>query len=217
MSNTTNKPRAMSVKGFLHKASTKAASSAIAFLAAHRAWLETGDLAEVTSPILRLLDERQIMPTPALEEIKRAVLTHHLRVEARAAEKKLEAAVSEGEKPKKPWTATIYDSKGLVAQERNSKGEIVDLEMSFELASDADRWVDRRLFEGAPDWYGVIQSSVLFRADGDPIATTVMRSDAIARILKQPPKGVAKKTGVNDNRLSFGVKVHQTRSHFSHG
>src|SRR5271157_3561151 len=39
------KERKMSPKGFLHKCSTKAANSAIAFLAAHRAFLQTGDLA----------------------------------------------------------------------------------------------------------------------------------------------------------------------------
>jgi hypothetical protein len=209
--------RKMTVKGFLHKAGTKAAASAIAFLAAHRAWLETGELAEVTSPILRLLDEKQIMPTPALDEIKRVVLAHHLQVESEKAEAKLVEAADPSSHPTKPWVATIYDAKGNVVQVENTKGEVVDLEMSFAFCHEADRWTDRRLFEGAPDWFGVVQSRILMRADGTPISTTVMRDDAIARILKKPKSPLVKKTGVNDNRLSFGVKVQQTRSHFSHG
>lgn len=210
--------RRMSVKGFLYKSTTKAAASAAGFIAAHRAWLETGDLAEVTSPILRLMDERQLFPTPALDLLKEAVLTHHLRVETAKAEQRLLGAEDEaGPSVKKPWVARIFDAKGNLVQDHNTKGELRDLEETFAMASDADRWTDRRLFEGAPDWFGVIQHTTILRADGEPITSVVMRQDAIARILKQPKGAVSKKTGSRDNKLSFGVKVSQSRCHFSHG
>lgn len=207
--------RKMTVKGFLHKASGRI--SAIAFLAQHRTWLETGELHEVTSPILRMLDEEQLMPTPALDLIKQAVLTHHLRVETNKAEKRLAEASDPSSHPSKPWIARVFDAKGNLVETENTKGEMVTLEQSFALASDADRWTDRRLFEGAPDWFGVVQHTSILRADGEPITTVIIREDAIARILKKPRGAVSKKTGSRDGKLSFGVKVHQSRAVFSHG
>lgn len=207
--------RKMTVKGFLHKASGKI--SAKAFLDQHRAWLETGDLAEVTSPILAMYDEEQLLPTPCLDLLKEAVLTHHLRVETDKAEKRLAQAQDPSSHPSKPWIARVFDSKGNLVETTNTKGEMVILEQTFALASDADRWTDRRLFEGAPDWFGVVQHTSIMRADGEPITTVIIREDAIARILKRPKGAVQKKTGSRDNKLSFGVKVHQSRAVFSHG
>ena len=211
------KTRQMGVKGFLHKASGKV--SAAAFLAQHRVWLETGDLLEVTSPILRMYDEKQLLPTPALELLKEAVLTHHLRVETDKAERRLseQAEGETGSRSSKPWIARVFDVKGNLVIVKNAKGEEVELEQTFALASDADRWVDRRLFEGASDWFGVIQHTRIMRADGEPITSVVMRDDAIARILKRPLRAAAKRTGSRDNKLSFGVKVHESRATFSHG
>jgi len=217
---TTSKTRNMTVKGWLHKTNTKAAASAEGFIAAHREWLETGSLAEVTSPILRMMDEGQIFPTPALELLKTEVWTHHLRVEASKAEAKLLADQSGGTDTRtaKPWIARIFDAKGNLVIAQNSKGELVELEETFHSASDADRWTDRRLFEGAPDCFGVIQHTQIRRSsDGEPITSVIMRQDAIARILKTPKSPLSKKTGSRDNKLSFGVKVAQSRCHFSHG
>jgi hypothetical protein len=217
MSNA-NKPRNMSVKGFLHKCTTKAATSAEGFIAAHRAWLETGELCEVTSPILRMLDEGQLFPTPALDLLQTEVLTHHLRVESLKAEKKLlDASNGTETRTSKPWISRIFDAKGNLVITKNAKGEEVELEETFQSASDADRWTDRRLFEGASDWFGVVQHTRIMRADGEPLTSVIMRQDAIARILKIPKSPLVKKTGTRDNRLSFGVKVAQSRAHFSHG
>lgn len=213
--------RKMTVKGFLHKSTQKAAASAKGFIDAHRAWLETGDLAEVTSPILRMLDEGQVFPTPALDLIKEAVLTHHLRSETKKAETRLaegqEGSVGET-KTSKPWIARVFDKDGNLVITANTKGDMVELEQAFLLSSDADRWCDRRLFEGAPDWFAVVQHTSITRAiDGEPLTTVIMRQDAIARILKKPVSAAVKKTGSRDGKLSFGVKVSQSRAVFSHG
>jgi hypothetical protein len=211
----TKKPRAMTVKMFLHRSSGKI--SAAAFLTQYRSFLENGDLAEVTSPILRMWDEEQLMPTPALDLLKSAVLTHHLRVECDKAERRLDEGPSPSSHSSKSWVARIFDAKGNLVETANTKGEIVELEMMFDMASDADRWTDRRLFEGAPDWFGVVQHTSIMRADGEPITSVIMRDDAIARILKRPASAATKKMGKGDGKLSFGVKVSQSRATFSHG
>ena len=213
MSNDNKRP--MTPKMFLFKAGTKAANSAIAFIQSYRSFLETGELCEVTSPILARIDSREIMPTVGLEEIKAAVMAHSIRKNAEEAERKLMASLdaeSAGGSSKN-WISTIFDSKGQVVLDKDGK----ELSMSFDLASMADRWTDRKLFESASDTFGVIQSNRLFRANGDPISTVVMRADAIARILKIKKGPMSKKTGSRDSALSFGVKAHQDHAHFSRG
>jgi hypothetical protein len=205
--------RKMTPKGFLHKANGKIGPAA--FLAQHRAWLETGELAYFTSPILRKLDDAEVLPTPALDEIKAVVLAHHLASEVA----KGEAAMEKAGQPQtsKNYMATIYDSKGNVCTKLNDKGKEVPLRQSFDSGSDADGWVDRRLFEGESDWFGTVASTKLFKADGDPFTITVCRQDAIARILKQKKGSVMKSKPQSASRLGFGVKAKQSHCHFSKG
>jgi hypothetical protein len=212
----SKKERVMSPKGFLHKATTKAAGSAMAFLAQHRAWLETGELAKVTSPILAKVDSKDLMPTPALEEIKVVVLNHMIASEIRKGEEQMAAREAGPQSTPKNWIATIYTAKGEVATRVNAKGEVEDLEESFDLSQEADRWTDRKLVEGAPDWFGVITHATM-TVKGEPMATTVTRNDAMARVLA-PAKGpVMKPQAKGTGKLSFGVKVHNDRSRFSNG
>lgn len=201
--------RKMTPKGFLHKATTKAANNATAFLAAHRAWLETGEPADLTSPILRKLDDKALMPTPALEEIKNAVLCHFLAQET----KKAEEAMAKANEPKvqKAYEATIFDANGNVATYVNAEGETKELRQSFDLSQEAERWCDRRLFDGAPDWHGEVHST-----KGLP-PIHVLREDAIARILKKPKGPAVHTKGVSTKRLGFGVKAKGDHFHFSKG
>lgn len=210
-----SKERKMTAKGFLHKAGGKI--SAEGFLAQHRAWLETGELASLTSPILRKLDDKEILPTPALEAVKAVVLGHMIASEVRKGEEAIAKREAAGEKPKKNWVATIYNAKGEVCTRQNAKGETEDLEESFDNSSDADRWTDRRLFEGAPDWYGIVSHTSLINKEGEPLHTVVMRDDAIARILKTPKGPAVRRTGGSTSKLSFGVKATQDRAYFSRG
>jgi hypothetical protein len=210
--------RKMSPKGFLHKASGKAANSASAFIATHREWLETGELALFTTPILLKVDSREMMPTPALEEIKAVVLAHHLAEEIRLAQEKMEKADEPTEGKSKSYVARIYDSKtGEVVQEKNDKGKLVDLKESFDDGTRAEGWTDRRLFAGAPHWFGVVESTKLFRQDGTAFAATILRDDSIARILRKPKAPVMKAQKKSGGRLSFGVKAKESRASFSRG
>lgn len=211
--------RKMTMKGFLHKSTTKAANSAIAFLAAHREFLQTGDLAFFTTPILLKVDSREMMPTPALEEIKAVVLAHHLAEVSRIEQEKMDRANQPSERKTKSYVATIYDSKtGEVVQEKNEAGKLVDLTESFDDGTRAEGWTDRRLFDGAPTWFGVVESTNLFRQDGTAFAATILRDDSIGRILKRPKAPVmkAQKSG-KGGKLSWGVKVHESRAAFSRG
>lgn len=220
-----NKEKKMTPKWFLHKASTKTANSAQAFIAAHRAFLETGDLAEVTSPILRLMDDKQVMPTPALQLITQAVLSHMLKVEVDKADRQIrdqmraeETGESKGFGTRKDWYACIKDAQGNIVETTNTVGEVVELEQGFDLASQAERWVDRRLFDGAPDWYGEVAHTTMTSAkDGLPLTLRVERSDAIARILKKPKGPTIHRRAQSTAKLSFGVKIRESRSTFSHG
>jgi hypothetical protein len=209
--------RNMTAKGFLHKAGGKAATAASAFLATHRQWLETGELALFTTPILLKVDSREMMPTPALEEIKAVVLAHHLAEEIRISKEKMEKS-DEPTKSSKSYVATIYDSKtGEVVQEKNDKGKMVDLKESFDDGTRAEGWTDRRLFDGAPHWFGVVESTKLFRQDGTAFAATILRDDSIARILRKPKAPVMKAQKKSGGRLSFGVKAKESRASFSRG
>jgi len=199
--------RKMSPKGFLHKSTAKNLS-AIAFLKAHREWLLTGTLASLTSPILAKLDAGEVMPTPALELLKTVVLSHHIASEI----SKGEAAMEKAQEPKKSknYIATILDGNGDIATRINAKGEVEDLQQSFDLPQEASRWCDRRLFDGFADWRGEVASTKMHGQDGLPMVEHVARIDSLARILKKPLPPVVHVKGVSTQSLGFGVKAKQT-------
>jgi len=200
----------VTVKSWLRKASGKV--SAEAFIAASREFLQTGELAPLTTPILAQVDSKALLPTPALENLQSVILSHYLAVELRKAEDKIAASAERADNAIKNWMVTIFDSKGVIQTRVNDKGETVELQESFELASTADNWADRRLFlDCTSDCHAIVAHTAL------PIETRVERGDAIARILK-PTKGpVSKKMGSRDGKLSFGVKAIQSRASFSRG
>jgi hypothetical protein len=215
---TEKKARTMSLKGFLHKSTGKAALAAGGFIAAHREFLLTGDLALFTAPILSKVDSRELLPTPALEEIKAVVLAHHLAEEIRIQEEKMARANEPSERKTKAYVATIYDAKtGEVVQEKNTVGKLVDLTESFEDGTRAEGWTDRRLFDGAPHWFGVVTATKLFKADGSCFTANIQRGDSIARILKRPKAPVMKGQSKSTGRLSFGVKCKPSHASFSRG
>lgn len=204
------KERKMTPKGFLHKTTTKAAASAIAFLAQYRAYLTTGELASATSPIIAKLDAGELLPTPALQEIQYAVMTHIIQADAQ----KMEASHSQGGGggTKKPWRATVYDASGVIMSRTKESGEEEELVKGFDLSSDADRWCDRRLFEGTHGWYAIVEHTVI-----PNVASRIERGDAMARILKQPKGPTVAVRGKSTKTLGFGVKAKESRASFSRG
>lgn len=203
---------------FLHRANGKAAINAIAFLEQYREFLQTGELALFASPILLQVDSKALMPTPALERIKEVVLAHHLAEEVRISQEKMEKADEPSARKTKAYVARIYDSKtGEVVQVQNDKGKWVDLEESFDNGTRAEGWADRRLFDGSPTWFGTVEATKLFKQDGSTFTATVLRVDAIGRILKVPKGPVMKAQKQSTGRLGFGVKCKPSHASFSRG
>jgi hypothetical protein len=214
MSNT--KARKMTPQGFLHKTTTKAANAAAGFLETHRTWLTTGELAEMTSPILRKLDDKEILPTPALEAIKNVVYGYMIASEIRKGEERIAKIEAGGDRVPKNWLATIYNKDGNICV-RVKDGKEIPLQQEFDQPQEADRWCDRRLVEGETDWYGVVAHTTKTTKDGDPLATTVLRNDAMARTHASRGGPVMKNQAKSAGKLSWGVKSRPSKASFSHG
>ena len=197
----------MTPKGFLHKTTTKAAGSASAFLLTHREWLTSGELASVVSPILAKVDSQELMPTPALQEIKAAVLNHMIADDARKAEAAMEKAQDSG--TKKNHIASVYDAHGVLCTRTKPDGDEEDLVKGFDLPQDAMRWIDRRLFDGPPGCYATLDHTKTVQQE------TVTRDDSFARVLKVNKGAVCKPQSKSTPRLGFGVKAHNDVSKFS--
>jgi len=202
------KERKMTPKGFLAKTQTKAANSALAFITQYREYLTTGEVADRTSPIIAKLDAGELLPTPALREIQNAVMTHIIKADEKKLEESLTAPANGGG-TRKNWRATIYDAAGNVMTRTKESGEVEDLIKGFDLSSDADRWCDRRLFEGTHGWYAIVEHTSM------KVSTRIERGDAIARILKKPKGPTVQVKGKSTKTLGFGVKAKQTRVTFS--
>ena len=185
--------RNLTIKGWLHKANI--AKSAEAFLKANRDYLMSGELAPLSVNILDRLDNGEIMPTPALSEIVQAVFNHTLIAEAAKAEEKIaKQGEGGGRGTTKPYTTVVFDSNGPV-QDANQDG--------FMAARD---WADRRLFDGAPDYYAVIYMNA-----GGP-DYIVHRADSMLRILRVKSGPVTHTNKVGGSGLSFGVKAKPSRN-----
>lgn len=199
-------PRNMTGKGFLHKASGKV--SAETFLAQHRNFLLTGELAALASPILKKMDDGGLLPSPALAEIRTAVMNHLLVKESTAGLASAEKA--QASYADKPYLATIYDKDHNIIQVKNSKGETIDLQQSYALPQEAERWCDRRLEECAPDCRGEVVATHM-----NMMVSPISRVEALGRLLKQ--KGGSTGGKAPSGNLSWGSKVKQTKVTFSHG
>jgi len=132
----------MTAEGFLAKANGKV--SAAAFLQEHRDWLLTGTRRLLTEPILVRLDNKEVFPTPALNEIKVAVMNHLLATNI------LNGREATSREPSKPIKAIIFNgSTPLTVKVKDKEGEFHDKEvsMSFDSAYKAEEWAARRLQE----------------------------------------------------------------------
>jgi hypothetical protein len=159
---TEIKARNMTPKGFLHKSNCKAGLAARAFIAAHKEYLITGEVAYKTSLIVEKMEAGELMPSPALDEIKRAVLDHILEVNKidsfeaaldRASAKEAKRALEPSEPKKaKPFMAVIRDGAGVVCLDANGK----EMKAGFDLPQRAIEWCDRRLFQSYADCFGEV-------------------------------------------------------------
>lgn len=203
--------RKMTERGFLAK-SSKIKVSASAFIAAHREYLESGTLGSLTTPILVKFDKGDILPTPALTEIRQAVMEHMIAVQITKSEAKILAASTT--KSSKPFTATILDAQGKIVTYVNSEGDTKDMIANFDNDMQAQDWCDRRLFDGAPDWYGKIVDN------RSQYQRTIDRNGSVARTLRSKRGPTMKTSGSKSAPLRMSGKVHVkggSSTHFSRG
>ena len=205
--------RRMTVRGFIAKTQTKAAANAAGFLGQYREWLETGEVAELTSPILAKLDSRELLPTPALKEITSVVFAHMMAQESVKAEESIAKAREAKPKTEKRVVATVYTARGEIAVDAQGK----ELQQGFDLGQDAERWADRRLVESAPDCICKIVHTTVKDRNGNPMVAEVTREEAYSRLYKGRKMASHKKVGVSMSRLGFGVKAKNDRFYFSRG
>lgn len=208
---TETKKRNMTPKGFIGK--LRAAKSALGFIEAHREYMTTGELSPITSPILAMVESGKLMPTPALSTIQDMVWNHIMLQDQAKAEKSL--LPKEGAAPKN-FIAQILDELGRVQVRTKDNGEEESLEKDFDMPQDAERWVDRRLVEGAPDWHGVI-TWLKCPEKLDPVRS-ISREESMGRVLKAPRMALHKTVKVGaSGGLGFGCKVKQDTAKFSRG
>jgi hypothetical protein len=200
--------RKMSPKGFLRKATS--AKSALGFLDQYRSYMTTGELSSVLSPIVAKVDSGELMPTPAVSLISHAVMAHIIAIDTAKAEKAIEAQEA-GPTSNKPWLFTVFDSNDVVQTRINNQGDEEDLVKGFDDASTGDRWMDRCLVDGAPNWYGVCEHTSM------KVCTIILRADALARILRAKKTAVVHTKGKSTKRLGFQMVCHESRARFSDG
>lgn len=209
--------RKMSAKWFLSLATGgKKSVSAEAFIAAHRSWLETGELAAQVAPILIQIDDKEIFPTPGLDAIKMIALGHLMAENISKAEEQLNK-VSEP-RTEKPYVGCIMTSEGKIAMILDEKKEQHELRSSFEHPQEAERWCQRRLNESATDWYGEVIWTKILTKDKKPMVTKIRRDDAIKAIIPKTKSPLMHYNKVGGGgRLSNRMSVGQTHVRFSRG
>lgn len=193
--------RRMSPKGFLNKCNSKAAASAAGFLKAYREYLLTGEVSESTAPIVRKMDAGELLPTPALSEIRQAVMNHIMAETIARAEKQIENAGKQA--VSKGFEATVYVAGEVYVDEKG-----VEWRKSFNKPQEAQRWADRRLFE--------LPNSVAEVLHNGNHWEDIPREDAIARMLKRPGVPVMKRKP-RSGPLSWGMKIREGKTSFSRG
>jgi hypothetical protein len=209
--------RKMTIKRFIHAASTSKVSP-ITLIAANQEFLSSDELSDITGPILARIQNGDVLPTPGMNELCQALFAYSLVQKVKQAEKDLEKESNpgKGRATTKAYSATVYNEKHEVCQRINEKGNAVNITANFDLSSEADSWADRRLIEGASDWYAVIVSNTMTGKDGLPLSLTITRDDAFARIYKQGRSAVCKGPAKSSS-LKWVGKAKQDHAKFSRG
>lgn len=129
----TKQPRAMTAKRFA-TATLSAKATAEGFLSAHRTFLQKYNF---VSPILQAYDQKELLPTVALQTIQSALMSHFLQQEVNKAQAKMEAAEEAAEVPTNRYTITlmckVYDKNNQLSIQVGTVREITGYRISTPL------------------------------------------------------------------------------------
>lgn len=192
--------KGMTLKGFVRKATV--AKSAIGFLDAQKEYIRQQ---EFLAPTLEQYENGAVLAGDALIQIRDIAFERMRDQDIEKARKSSEKQPRE--KAVKAYTVTLFHKEGSRIVEGESE--------SFDILQAADGWADRRLFADASTVHAEILTSMIGK-NNQPIKFTVMRQDAIARMLKAKRGPVTKGSSVSSS-LSFKPKVKNDISHFSRG
>jgi len=204
----------MTAKWFLSLAARGGIKSATAFLATHREWLESGELADEAAPVLLSIDAKETLPTPGLEAIMKAALNHVMAQDTLKVETQINRPPREY-KSDKPYQAAVYNQDGTIATVKVD-GEDKELRSGFDHPQEADRWCQRRLSDGRNGQYAEVIWVKVIGKSGKPLVTRHERDSAIKALNPR-----AKSPYMHTNRAGGSLKprmsVGQTQVRFSRG
>jgi len=205
--------RNMTPRGFLAKANS--AKSAQAFFEAHKEYILTGEIAPLVAPLLAAVKRGDMFPTVGLNAIKQAVVAHIMLEASSKAKEQLAKAAKPKSPPKSnlPYRAEVLDKDDDIAIGDNGD----PLLAFFDKWQDAERWLDRKLFDAAPSDHGEITHRYVVNGESKNKIHFVTREDAMARILHKGPQGAFKSLKFGGSKLGFGVKAKNDVSKFSKG
>jgi hypothetical protein len=182
--------RTMTPKWFLSLSVGKV--SATEFIAKHRGFLSS---IPGTEDILKRLDSGEVFPSIAMQVLQKAVLDHML------------TCMVEKHAPKPQTSTALYN-----VQIRSATG--IEDEKGFTSHMDAQRWADRRLASGAPNWHAVVTPNRV-HAEKTQI---IQRDDALFRLYgKKGTTPIMKTMRPSNGKLAWGVKAKPSAAKFSRG
>lgn len=192
----------MSVKSFLNK-SFKSMFSAAAFLSEHKNWLLNGELSPYTKEILSKLDNGEITPIIALNEINKSLMLLQLN----SPSKKKVTVSSKKKISNKAYTVCVYDKDHNILSNEDEE----DLIKSFDHSFRAHDWAYRNLCDAPNDSYAVVSNSL------SGISLTVSQRMAYSQMFKRKSSPLSRKKFPSSSSLSFQPKTKNYVAKFSHG
>lgn len=220
MSETKKERKAptMGPRGWLNRSlHLSGKQTAEGFITLHRSFLEQGELASILSPVLAAFDSGELLPTPALSAMQNLVMGFVVESEVKAGEEAM-ARAQESPGTNKPWKGTIFDADGQIAIVHDEEtGKDKPMTAGFEYVQRAEGWVNNRLFDSPPGWYGVVESTVITLRDGSHLSSRIEHTAAVTALTPKAKHPFVKNTGSKSSRLSFGVHAKPSHSSFSRG
>jgi hypothetical protein len=191
----------MTPSGLLSRAIS--AKNADKFFISYREYMMTSsELSDKLYPIIVKVESKSFPAINALEEVRKVISAYLLVKPIKANKSKLNKA----------YIARIVNEFGQIQIEHDD-----ELVKSFDLPQQAERWVNNRLFNGAPNWHGEVEWTKC--PEKLPMRIRkIERNRALFDLLRTKSGALMHTNKVSSiGGLGFGVKVKNCVSYFSQG